>query len=169
MNQKHISEDELVEFINRLGSGPIDRSLSIRQVKDIFDEMVKDGWVQSTKASQKAEAKQIKTEQRAAEAKAKHQKKLDKDRISVDKLEEIYGSAPYDEFTNPYELNMKDEILRERAEEAYKKFKKYKLTHEGPQQGSLFETEDREAWIKRYMRRTLDRIKRELKKIRRNE
>ena len=157
--------DELVEYINRLGSGPIDRSVSIKQVKEIFDQMAEDGWVQSTKASQKAETKQIKTEQKAAETKAKKQKQLDKDRISVDKLREKYDSAPIHEFTNPYDLNMKDEILREKAEKAYEELKQYKLTL-GPQQQKLdvFEIEDREEWIKRYMRRTLDKIKRELKK-----
>ena len=165
MNQIDISEDELVEYINRLGSGPIDRSVSIKQVKEIFDQMAEDGWVQSTKASQKAETKQIKTEQKAAETKAKKQKQLDKDRISVDKLREKYDSAPINEFTNPYDLNMKDEILREKAEKAYEELKQYKLTL-GPQQQKLdvFEIEDREEWIKRYMRRTLDKIKRELKK-----
>ena len=165
MNQIHITEDELIEYVNRLGSERIDRSVSIKQVKQIFDQMAEDGWVQSTKASQKAETKEIKIEQKAADAKAKKQKQLDKDRISVDKLDEKYGSAPINEFTNPYNLNMKDEILREKAEKAYEELKQYKLTL-GPQQRKLdiFELEDKEAWIKRYMRRTLDKIKRELKK-----
>ena len=151
------------ELAERLGKLELN-DYSAPELKAIFAEFEAEGFKTNPKVTAKIEADEIKAEKQAAAAKAKKQKQLDKDRISVDKLREKYDSAPIDEFTNPYELNMKDEILRETAEEAYKEFKELKLTYEGPQQGSLFETEDREAWIKRYMRRTLDKIKRELKK-----
>ena len=173
MNQKHISEEELVEFINRLGVGPIDRSLSIRQVKGIFDEMVEDGWIQSTKASQKAETQQIKAEQKAAEAKAKHQKQLDKDRISVEKAETILGKLDenIDSFdVNPYPGGMKNETLREKVEEAYEELQQYKLTLE-PQQRKfeIFELEDKEAWIKNRMRLILDKINARIRKSKKSK
>ena len=61
---------------------------------------------------------------------------------------------------NPYPLGMKDEGLREAAEKAYDEIQKYKLTLE-PQQRKLeiFETEDKEAWVKKRMRLVLDKIK----------
>ena len=152
------------EIAERLGKIELN-DYSAPELKKIFSDMEAEGFKLDPKESAKAEAAEIKTEKQAADAKAKKQKQLDKDRISVDKLEEKFGSAPVDEFTNPYELNMKDEILREKAEKAYEELQKFKLTL-GPQQQKLdiFEMEDKEAWIKRYMRRTLDRIKRELKK-----
>jgi hypothetical protein len=152
------------EIAERLGKIELNR-YSAPELKKIFSDMEAEGFKLNPKESAKAEAAEIKTEKQAADAKAKKQKQLDKDRISVDKLREKYSSAPIDEFTNPYELNMKDEVLREKAEKAYEELQEYKLTL-GPQQQKLeiFETEDREAWIKRYMRRTLDKIKRDLKK-----
>ena len=152
------------ELAERLGKLELN-DYSAPELKKIFSDMEAEGFKLDPKKSAKAEAAEIKTEKQAADAKAKKQKQLDKDRISVDKLREKYSSAPIDEFTNPYELNMKDEVLREKAEKAYEELQEYKLTL-GPQQQKLeiFETEDREAWIKRYMRRTLDKIKRDLKK-----
>ena len=152
------------EIAERLGKIELNR-YSAPELKKIFSDMEAEGFKLNPKESAKAEAAEIKTEKQAADAKAKKQKQLDKDRISVDKLREKYDSAPIDEFTNPYELNMKDEVLREKAEKAYEELQEYKLTL-GPQQQKLeiFETEDKEAWIKRYMRRTLDKIKRDLKK-----
>ena len=152
------------ELAERLGKLELN-DYSAPELKKIFSDMEAEGFKLDPKKSAKAEAAEIKTEKQAADAKAKKQKQLDKDRISVDKLREKYSSAPIDEFTNPYELNMKDEVLREKAEKAYEELQEYKLTL-GPQQQKLeiFETEDKEAWIKRYMRRTLDKIKRDLKK-----
>ena len=157
------------EIAERLGKLELN-DYSAPELKKIFSEMEEEGFKLNPKESAKAEAAEIKAEKQAADAKAKQQKQLDKDRISVDKLREKYGSAPIDEFTNPYELSMKDEILREKAEKAYEELQEYKLTL-GPQQQKLeiFETEDKEAWIKRYMRRTLDKIKRDLKKTKKKK
>ena len=165
MNKIDISESELDEFVNILSKQPIRKKYSIKQVKDIFKQMEEDGFMQTSKESLKAEQAEVRSEIKEAQEKAAQQKRLDKDRVSVDKLREKYDSAPIDEFTNPYDLSMKDEILREKAEKAYEELQEFKLTL-GPQQQKLdiFEMEDREAWIKRYMRRTLDKIKRELKK-----
>ena len=165
MNKTEISQAELDEFVNVLSEQPTRRKYSIKQVKKIFEQMEEDGFMQTSKESLKAEQAEVRSEIKEAREKAAQQKRLDKDRISVDKLREKYSNAPIDEFTNPYDLSMKDEILREKAEKAYEELQQFKLTL-GPQQQKLdiFETEDREAWIKRYMRRTLDKIKRELKK-----
>ena len=173
MNQIDISEDELVEYVNRLGSGPIDRSVSIKQVKEIFDQMAEDGWVQSTKASQKAETQEIKVEQKTAETKAKKQKQLTKDNTSVKKAQDILGKLDenLDTFdVNPYPFGMKDEALREKVEKAYEELQKYKLTL-GPQQQKLeiFELEDKEAWIKNRMRLILDKIKARIRNSKKNK
>ena len=174
MNQIHISEDELVEYVNRLGSGRIDRSVSIKQVKEIFDQMAEDGWVQSTKASQKAETKEIKVEQKAAEAKVKKQKQLDKDAKSVKKVGDIMNKFLVEDLdtfdVNPYPLGMKDEGLREAVEQAYDEVQKYKLTL-GPQQQKLeiFETEDKKAWVNKRMRLILDKIRARLRNSKKNK
>lgn len=174
MNQIHISEDELVEYVNRLGSGRIDRSVSIKQVKEIFDQMAEDGWVQSTKASQKAETKEIKVEQKAAEAKVKKQKQLDKDAKSVKKVGDIMNKFLVEDLdtfdVNPYPLGMKDEGLREAVENAYDEVQKYKLTL-GPQQQKLeiFETEDKKAWVNKRMRLILDKIRARLRNSKKNK
>ena len=165
MNKIDISEAELDEFVNILSEQPTRRKYSIKQVKKIFEQMEEDGFMQTSKESLKAEQAEVRSEIKEARERAKQQERLAKDDASVQRRVEQLSSAPTDEFTNPFSLNMKDEILREKAEKAYEETQKYKLTL-GPQQRKLeiFETEDREAWIKRYMRRTLDKIKRELKK-----
>ena len=152
--------EELAEKLGKLELN----DYSAPELKKIFLDMEAEGFKTNPKATAKAEAAEIKAEKQAADARAKKQKELARDDASVQRRIKQLGSAPLDEFTNPYELNMKDEVLREKAEEAYKEFKELKLIYEGPQQGSIFETENKEVWIKRYMRRTLDKIKRELKK-----
>jgi len=165
MNKTEISEAELDEFVNILSEQPTRRKYSIKQVKEIFKQMEEDGFMQTSKESLKTEQAEVRSEIKEAQAKAQQQERLAKDDASVQRRVEQLSSAPTDEFTNPFSLNMKDETLRELAEKAYEETQEYKLTL-GPQQRKLeiFETEDREAWIKRYMRRTLDKIKRELKK-----
>jgi len=168
MNQTHISEDELVEFINRLGAGRIDRAVSIKQVKAIFDEMVEDGWIQSAKASQKAETKQIKTEQKVAETKAKRQKQLDKDDISVEKAGEMLGTfldKNLDTFdVNPYPGGMKNEDLREFAEQQFKQFKQAELDELPLKFGTeIFGKEQEEKFVTLTMKSILNRIKRDIR------
>tara|TARA_R100000482_G_C5124429_1_gene147791 strand:+ start:32 stop:1915 length:1884 start_codon:yes stop_codon:yes gene_type:complete len=165
MNKTEISQAELDEFVNILSEQPTRRKYSIKQVKKIFEQMEEDGFMQTSKESLKTEQAEVRSEIKEAQAKAQQQERLAKDAASVQRRVEQLSSAPTDEFANPFSLNMKDETLRELAEKAYEETQEYKLTL-GPQQRKLeiFETEDREAWIKRYMRRTLDKIKRELKK-----
>ena len=71
---------------------------------------------------------------------------------------------------NPYPLGMKDEGLREAVENAYDEVQKYKLTL-GPQQRKLeiFETEDKEAWVKKRMRLVLDKIRARLRNSKKNK
>ena len=151
------------EIAERLGQLELN-DYSAPELKKIFSDMEAEGFKLNPKESAKAEAAEIKTEKQAADAKAKKQKELDRDDASVQRRAKQLSSAPTDKFVNPFTLSMNDETLREFAEKAYKETQEYKLTLE-PQQLKLdiFETSDREAWIKRYMRRTLDRIKRELK------
>ena len=168
MNQIHISEDELIEYVNRLGSGPIDRSVSIKQVKHIFDQMAEDGWVQSTKASQKAETKQIKTEQKAAETEAKKQKQFDKEELSVKKAGEMLGSVlnnNLDTFdVNPYPGGMKNEDLREFAEQQFKKFKQAEADELPLKLGTeIFSKEQEEKFVTLTMKSILNRIKRDIR------
>ena len=168
MNQIHISEDELIEYVNRLGSGPIDRSVSIKQVKQIFDQMAEDGWVQSTKASQKAETKQIKTEQKAAETEAKKQKQFDKEELSVKKAGEMLGTFlnnNLDTFdVNPYPGGMKNEDLREFAEQQFKKFKQAEADELPLKLGTeIFSKEQEEKFVTLTMKSILNRIKRDIR------
>ena len=130
--------------------------------------MVEDGWIQSAKASQKAETKQIKTEQKVAETKAKRQKQLDKDDISVEKAGEMLGTfldKNLDTFdVNPYPGGMKNEDLREFAEQQFKQFKQAELDELPLKFGTeIFGKEQEEKFVTLTMKSILNRIKRDIR------
>tara|TARA_R100000388_G_C7226816_1_gene152227 strand:+ start:9 stop:1304 length:1296 start_codon:yes stop_codon:yes gene_type:complete len=168
MNKKDITEAELDEFVDILGNQPIRRKYSIMQIRNIFKQMEEDGFLQTGKQSQKVEAKQIKAEQKELSRKERLKKQLDKDAASVEarqKQMESFLEENLDTFdVNPYPLGMKDEGLREAAEDTYRLFKENQLAIEGNVQRSLFEAEERERFIKVMMKSILNRVKRDLKK-----
>lgn len=168
MNKKDITEAELDEFVDILGNQPIRRKYSIMQIRNIFKQMEEDGFLQTGKQSQKVEAKQIRAEQKELSRKERLKKQLDKDAASVEarqKQMESFLEENLDTFNvNPYPLGMKDEGLREAAEDTYRLFKENQLAIEGNVQRSLFEAQEREKFIKVMMKSILNRVKRDLKK-----
>ena len=168
MNKIDISESELDEFVNILSQQPIRRKYSIKQVKDIFKQMEEDGFMQTSKQSQKVETEQIKAEQKELSRQERLRKQLDKDTVSVEarqKQMESFLNENLDTFNvNPYPLGMKDESLREAAEDTYRLFKENQLAIEGNIQRSLFESEEREKFIKVMMKSILNRVRRDLRK-----
>ena len=168
MNKKDITEAELDEFVDILGNQPIRREYSIMQIRNIFKQMEEDGFLQTAKQSQKVEAKQIRAEQKELSRQERLKKQLDKDAASVQvrrQQMEAFLNENLDTFNvNPYPLGMKDEALREAAEDTYRLFKENQLAIEGNVQRSLFEAQERERFIKVMMKSILNRIKRDLKK-----
>ena len=168
MNKTEISEQELEDFVNILGNQPIRRKYSIKQVRDIFKQMEEDGFIQTAKESKKIEDTQIKAEQKEAERQNKLSQQLEKDRLSVEdrrKQMEKFLNENLNTFNvNPYPLGMRDEGLRELAEDAYRLFREQRLAIEGSIQTTLFDAEDRERFIKLMMRSILNRIKRDIQR-----
>ena len=168
MNKKDITEAELDEFVDILGNQPIRRKYSIMQIRNIFKQMEEDGFLQTAKQSQKVEAKQIRAEQKELSRQERLKKQLDKDTASVEARQqqmEAFLNENLDTFdVNPYPLGMKDEALREAAEDTYRLFKENQLAIEGNVQKSLFEAEERERFIKVMMKSILNRVRRDLKK-----
>mgnify|MGYP003112211527 CR=1 FL=1 len=168
MNQVDINEQELDKFVDILGNQPIRRKYSIKQIKEIFKQMEEDGFIQTSKQSQKIETEQIKAEQKEISRQQRLRDQLNKDAVSVEarqKQMESFLNENLDTFNvNPYPLGMKDESLREAAEDTYRLFKENQLALEGSVQKSLFETEEREKFIKVMMKSILNRVKRDLKK-----
>jgi hypothetical protein len=145
------------EIAERLGKLELN-DYSAPELKKIFSDMEAEGFKLDPKESAKAEAAEIKAEKQAADAKAKKQKQLDKDRASVEKAGEAI-----DKFVNknlnkfpktPYALGMKDEALREKAEQFYDTMRKNRLIREDIQ-GSIFDEESKERFIQKMMKSIL--------------
>jgi len=168
MNKKDITEAELDEFVDILGNQPIRRKYSIMQIRNIFKQMEEDGFLETAKQTQKVETEQIKAEQKELARQQRLKKQLDKDAASVEARQqqmESFLNENLDTFNvNPYPLGMKDEALREAAEDTYRLFKENQLAIEGNVQRSLFEAEEREKFIKVMMKSILNRVRRDIKK-----
>ena len=145
------------EIAERLGKIELN-DYSAPELKKIFSDMEAEGFKLNPKESAKAEAAEIKAEKQAATEKAKKQKQLDKDDVSVEKV----GKA-IDTFVNkntnkfpktPYALGMKDEALREKAEQFYDTMRKNRLIREDIQ-GSIFDEEAKERFIQKMMKSIL--------------
>ena len=145
------------EIAERLGQIELNK-YSAPELKKIFSDMEAEGFRLDPKQSAKAETTEIKAETKAAEEKAKKQKQLDKDDASVEKVGEAI-----DKFVNknlnkfpktPYALGMKDEALREKAEQFYETMRKNRLIREDIQ-GSIFDEEAKERFIQKMMKSIL--------------
>ena len=168
MNMVEINEEELIEFINRLGAGRIDKTVSIKQVKNILDEMLDDGFIESARVSQRKEAKQIKAEQKEAATKAKFEKQFEKEEAEVSKtlkpnVYEDWVRKNEDKFPKPYPFGMADPDLYDRASKIVDGDLLARLNFGEAIQGSLFAKQDREKQINNLMRAILG-LKRKKKK-----
>ena len=156
------------EIAERLGKLELNE-YSAPELKKIFSDMEAEGFKLNPKESAKAEAAEIKTEKQAADAKAKKQKQLDKDSVSVEKAGEMLNTflnKNLDTFNvNPYPGGMKNEELREFAEQQFKKFKQAELDELPLKLGTeIFGKEQEEKFVTLTMRSILNRIKRDIKK-----
>jgi len=156
------------EIAERLGKLELNE-YSAPELKKIFSDMEAEGFKLNPKESAKAEAAEIKAEKQAADAKAKKQKQLDKDSVSVEKAGEMLNTflnKNLDTFNvNPYPGGMKNEDLREFAEQQFKKFKQAELDELPLKLGTeIFGKEQEEKFVTLTMRSILNRIKRDIKK-----
>ncbi len=157
------------EIAERLGKLELN-DYSAPELKKIFSDMEAEGFKLNPKESAKAEAAEIKTEKQAADAKAKRKKQLDKDRLSVEKVQpklDKFLNENLDTFAaNPYPLGMKDEGLRELAEEEFRRFKKAELDELPLKFGTeIFGKKQEEEFVKLTMKSILNRIRRDIKKF----
>ena len=155
------------EIAERLGQIELN-DYSAPELKKIFSDMEAEGFKLNPKESAKAEAAEIKTEKQAADAKAKRQKQLDKDTLSVEKVQpklDKFLNENLDTFAaNPYPLGMKDEGLRELAEEEFRKFKKAELDELPLKLGTeIFGKEQEDKFVNLTMKSILNRIRRDIR------
>ena len=145
------------EIAERLGEIELN-DYSAPELKQLFADFEAEGFRTSPKVTEAAEKAEIKAETQAAAEKAKKQKQLDKDDASVEKVGEAI-----DKFVNknlnkfpktPYALGMKDEALREKAEQFYDTMRKNRLIREDIQ-GSIFDEEAKERFIQKMMKSIL--------------
>ena len=165
MNKTEISEQELEDFIDVLGNQPIRRKYSIKQVRDIFKQMEEDGFIQTAKESQQIEDSLKRSEQKELAQKTKREARLERDAISVENTAQQmreFLEENLDTFdVNPFTFNMKDEGLRELAENAYDLFRQQRLAQDGNIQLSLFDSQKKDKWVKMMMKSILNQLKRQ--------
>jgi len=122
LNKTDISQEELEEFISRLGSNPLQSRYNIKQVKAILQQMEDDGFLVKPETTQAEEAKVIKTEQKVTKAKADKAAKIDqefqKSVVESETYRKYYASDP-GKFKSPLVKGSKDDILITHAEDIY--------------------------------------------------
>ena len=122
LNKTDISQEELEEFISRLGSDPLQSKYNIKQVKAILQQMEDDGFLVKPETTQAEETKVIKTEQKTAKAKADKAAKIDKEFqksvVESETYRKYYASDP-GKFKSPLVKGSKDDILITHAEDIY--------------------------------------------------
>jgi len=145
------------ELAERLGQIELN-DYSAPELKQLFADFEAEGFRTNPKVTEAAEKAEIKAETQAADAKAKKQKQLDKDSASVEKVGEAIDTF-VNKNTNkfpktPYALGMKDEALREKAEQFYETMRTNRLIREDIQ-GSIFDEEAKERFIQKMMKSIL--------------
>jgi len=164
MNKVNISEEELYKFVDILGNQPIRRKYSIMQVRDIFKQMEEDGFIKTAKQSLKAEQTEVRSEIKEAREKAKRQERLDKDTASVERREEVIDKYikknPQKFPKTSYPFGMKDEALRELAEQRYDEIRKNRLIRENIQDDFFEAPKKKEAAIRLIMKSILNQQRR---------
>ena len=122
LNKTDISQEELEEFISRLGSNPLQSKYNIKQVKAILQQMEDDGFLVKPETTEAEEAKVIKTEQKTAKAKADKAAKIDqefqKSVVESETYRKYYASDP-GKFKSPLVKGSKDDMLITHAEDIY--------------------------------------------------
>lgn len=122
LNKTNISQEELEEFISRLGNNPLQSKYNIKQVKTILQQMEEDGFLIKPKTVEIEEAKVIQSEKKTAKAKADKIAKVDQEfQKSVVESETYrkYYASDEDKFKSPYVKGLKDEMLITHAEDIY--------------------------------------------------
>ncbi len=164
MNKVDISEEELYKFVDILGNQPIRKRYSIMQVRDIFKQMEEDGFIKTAKQSLKAEQTEVRSEIKEAREKAKRQERLDKDTASVERREEVIDKYikknPQKFPKTSYPFGMKDEALRELAEQRYDEIRRNRLIRENIQDDFFEAPKKKEAAIKLIMKSILNQQRR---------
>ena len=161
MNKVDISEEELYKFVDILGSQPLRKRYSIMQVRDIFKQMEEDGFIQTAKQSKKAEAAEIKAEDKAAADRAKDKEVFEREEAQVDRTlpPQVYidwVTKNQNKFPKKkYAYGMRDPDLYARAAKIIDEDVKNRLSFGEAIQGSLFAEQDRETKIINMMRAIL--------------
>jgi len=162
MNQVDVSEAELLEIVDRLGSDRIDPKTTVKQVRAIIAEIEADDLANTSKASEKAEKAVIKQEGKDLKAADKKKEQLAKDAASVDRRTaeiEKYISTREKSFKGAYPLGMKDDQLHVDAEAIVKEMKRNRLLRENIQ-GTIYDAQDEAAQIEAMKRNLFERSRR---------
>jgi len=162
MNQIDVSEAELLEIVDRLGSDRIDPKTTVKQVRAIIAEIEADDLANTSKASEKAEKAVIKQEGKDLKAADKKKEQLAKDAASVDRRTaeiEKYISTREKAFKGAYPLGMKDDQLHVHAEAIVKEMKRNRLLRENIQ-GTIYDQQDEAALIEKIKRNLFEKSRR---------
>ena len=122
LNKTDISQEELEEFISRLGSDALQSKYNIKQVKAILQEMEEEGFLVTPKTSQAKEQRVIKSEQKVTKDKKTKQAKIDQEieRSIIDsETYKKYYASDVGKFKSPLVKGSKDDMLITHAEDIY--------------------------------------------------
>ena len=122
LNKTDISQEELEEFISRLGDNSLESRYNIKQVKTILKQMEEDGFLVNPKTTQAEETQVVKSEQKTAKDKKDRQAKIDKEfQKSVVESETYrkYYASDEGKFKSPLVKGSKDDMLITHAEDIY--------------------------------------------------
>ena len=162
MNKTDISQEELFEFVNLLGSSRIDPKNMVKQVRAILKEIEADDIANTAKATQRVETDLIKQEARDLKTATKKSEALARDDASVQRTAakiNKFISTRINKFKGAYPLGMKDEQLHTDAVNIVRSIKNNRALREDIQ-GTVFDVQDEAAQIEAMKRILFDRSRR---------
>tara|TARA_B000000532_G_C18859603_1_gene403467 strand:+ start:33 stop:1718 length:1686 start_codon:yes stop_codon:yes gene_type:complete len=137
------------ELVEKLANIDLDTADIKKVIPQIFEEFEAEGFTTDAWNVKELKAEQLKIDRKDVEATGK----------IIDK----YIKSNPKKYNKPYPFGMRDQDLRDAAENAWVWMRKNKLKFEGPIQQSLFDAENKEKWIKFTMKSILNQSKRNFK------
>ena len=137
------------ELVEKLANIDLDTTDIKKVIPQIFEEFEAEGF--TTDAWNVKELKALQLKKDAADVEA------------TGKIIDKYIKSNPKKYNKPYPFGMRDQDLRDAAENAWVWMRKNKLKFEGPIQQTLFDAEDKEKWIKFTMKSILNQSKRNFK------
>jgi len=137
------------ELVEKLASIDLDNADIEKVIPQIFKDFEAEGFTTDAWNVKELKAQQLKIDAKDVEA--------------TGKIINKYIKANPKKYNKPYPFGMRDQDLRDAAENAWVWMRKNKLKFEGQIQTSIFDAENKEKWIKFTMKSILNQSKRNFK------